>query len=196
VGQKGRWRGEREKSKKIFCPPSLSDLWNMGQLDFHCDKFCVSWIVGAFCIKDAEPGSWSTLRLVVLHVCVFWFGWGRQQKHHMAAPPPAGLWRRMEGNRQKPVGRDKGSLTEQQTKGTGTATIQIRGIHNTKRQTAESNCHRPLPLRAPKPWLTYRPAATPHQNPAWEHMVWNTRLCLARWGQPAWLCLFLDSSEN
>jgi len=41
----------------------------------------------------------------------------------------------MERNRQKLVGWDKGSLTEQQTKGTGTTTIPIRGIHKTK-QTA------------------------------------------------------------
>jgi len=33
--------------------------------------------------------------------------------------------------RPKLVGRDKGSLTEQQTKGTVTTTIQIKGIHNT-----------------------------------------------------------------
>ena len=45
---------------------------------------------------------------------------------------PAGVWRRMERNRQKLVGRDKGSLTEQQTKGTGTTTIQIRRKHKTK----------------------------------------------------------------
>jgi len=66
---------------------------------------------------------------------VLWFGCGRQQKCHAAAPPPARVRRRMERNRQKPVGRDKGSLTEQQTKGTGTTTIQIKGIHKTK-QTA------------------------------------------------------------
>jgi len=41
----------------------------------------------------------------------------------------------MERDRQKLVGRDKGSLTEQQTKGTGTTTIQKRGIHNTNRTT-------------------------------------------------------------
>jgi len=41
----------------------------------------------------------------------------------------------MERNRQKLVGPDKGSLTEQQTKGTGTTTIQIRRIHNTNRTT-------------------------------------------------------------
>jgi len=54
------------------------------------------------------------------------FGCSRQQKHHAAASPPAGLRRKMERNRQKLVGRDNGSLTEQQTKGTGTTTIQKR----------------------------------------------------------------------
>jgi len=45
--------------------------------------------------------------------------------------PPARVWRRMEKNRQKLVGRDKGSLTEQQTKGTGTTKIKVRRKHNT-----------------------------------------------------------------
>jgi len=40
----------------------------------------------------------------------------------------------MERKRQKLVGRDKGSLTEQQTKGTVTTTIQKRGIHKTNQQ--------------------------------------------------------------
>jgi len=40
----------------------------------------------------------------------------------------------MQRNRQKPVGRDKGSITEQQTEGTGT-TIQMRRKHNTNRTT-------------------------------------------------------------
>jgi len=59
----------------------------------------------------------------------------------------------MERNRQKPVGRDKGSLTEEQTKGTGTTMIQIRGIHKTKQQNAESSSHCPPPPRAPEPQL-------------------------------------------
>jgi len=45
----------------------------------------------------------------------------------------------------KLVGQDKGSLTEQQTKGTGTTMVQIR-IHKTKQQNAESRSHRPPPL--------------------------------------------------
>ena len=86
---------------------------------------------------------------------IIWFGFSRQQMRHTAAPPPAGVQRRMERKRQKPVGRDQGSLTEQQTKGTGTTTIQIRGKHKTK-QTAERAA------------LTDRTdaAAPPHRNPA------------------------------
>jgi len=41
----------------------------------------------------------------------------------------------MERNRQKLVSWDKGSLTEQQTKGTVTTTIQISRKHNTNRTT-------------------------------------------------------------
>ena len=52
-----------------------------------------------------------------------------------AAPPPAGVRRRTERKRQKLVGRDKGSLAEQQTKRTITTTTQIRWIHNTNSRT-------------------------------------------------------------
>jgi len=54
----------------------------------------------------------------------------------------------MERNRQKLVGWDKGSLTEQQTKGIVTTTIPIRRIHKTKQQSAESNSQHLPPLRA------------------------------------------------
>jgi len=97
-------------------------------------------------------------------ICLLWFGCGRQQKRHMAAPPPARVRRRMERNRQKLVGRDKGSLTEQQTKGTVTATIQVRGIHKTKQNT-ESRSHHP-PLRAPKPRVRSRRPAPPPREPS------------------------------
>jgi len=73
---------------------------------------------------------------------VLWFGCGRQQKHHVAAPPLARVWRRMERKRQKLVGRDKGSLTEQQTKGTGTTMIQIRRKHNTNCTTHRASLSR------------------------------------------------------
>ena len=59
----------------------------------------------------------------------------------MAAPPPARVQRRTERNRQKLVGRDKGSLTEQQTEETVTATIQIRRKHNTNHTTQRAALH-------------------------------------------------------
>jgi len=72
----------------------------------------------------------------------------------------------MERNRQKLVGRDKGSLTEQQTKETGTTMIQIRRKHNT-------NC---TTYRAPLPDQTgamcfqavreFPLPRSPHRNPA------------------------------
>jgi len=75
----------------------------------------------------------------------------------VAAPPPAGVRRRIERIRQKLVGWDKGSLTEQQTKGTLTTTIQIRRIHNTNSRTEplslpataaqlRESSHNPVPL--------------------------------------------------
>jgi len=82
----------------------------------------------------------------------------------MAAPPPAGVWRRTERNKQKLVGQDKGNLTEQQTKGTGTTTIQIMRIHNTKQQNAESNSHHPP--HAPKPQLPSCCRSSPQPEPS------------------------------
>jgi len=59
----------------------------------------------------------------------------------------------MERNRQKLVGRDKGSLTEQQTKGTVITTVQIRRKHNTNRTTQRAALHRcavPIHERVPE----------------------------------------------
>jgi len=61
-----------------------------------------------------------------------------------ATQPPLStgrVWRRMERNRQKLVGRDKGILTEQQTKGTVTTTIQIRSKHDTNCTTHRAALH-------------------------------------------------------
>ena len=49
------------------------------------------------------------------------------------------------------MGRDKGSLTEQQTKGTGTTTIQKRGLHRTNPQ---NRAHRTEPLSRTEPPLS------------------------------------------
>jgi len=84
--------------------------------------------------------SWAERKLIklnkgkcrILHLqknTLFWFGCDQQQKRHVAAPPPARVQRRMERKRQKLVGRDKGSFTEQQTE--GTTTITKKGLHKT-----------------------------------------------------------------
>jgi len=76
----------------------------------------------------------------------------------------------MERNRQKIVGRDKGSLTEQQTKGTVTTTIQKRGIHRTNPQ---NRAHRTellsdqtvaVPSRAAREFLPMPPLPTGTQH--------------------------------
>jgi len=82
----------------------------------------------------------------------------------VAAPPPAGVRRRMERNRQKLVSQNKGSLTEQQTKGTGTTMVQIRRIHNTNSRKGQSHSHHPLP-HAPEPRVSSRCPAPPPPEP-------------------------------
>jgi len=120
------------------------------------------------------------------------FSCSRQQERHAATASPAGVPRRMERNRQKLVGRDKGSLTEQQTKGTGATTVQIRRKHNTNR-----TAHRAALLDRTAAELSRAVSDfLPLSSPPPERMVWNTLLCLSRWGQPARLCPFLDSGEN
>jgi len=67
----------------------------------------------------------------------------------------------MERNRQKMVGRDKGSLTQQQTEGTGTTMIQKRRKHDkTDRRTDPLSWTGPAP-RAPYPLVSSRRAALP-----------------------------------
>jgi len=71
----------------------------------------------------------------------------------------------MERKRQKLVGQDKDSLTEQQTKGTGTTTIQKRGIYKTNPQNRPTLSDRTAaePSQAASEFPPRRP---PHQNPA------------------------------
>jgi len=74
----------------------------------------------------------------------------------------------MERNRQKLVGRDKGSLTEQQTKGTPTTMIQIRGKHNTNHTTQRAAllnyCRCALPSRDRVPATPLPPTGTQHDG--------------------------------
>jgi len=67
----------------------------------------------------------------------------------------------MERNRQKPVGRDKGSLTEQQTEGTGITMVQIRRKHNTNRTTHRTALPDWTSARAPEPRVSSCPQLPP-----------------------------------
>jgi len=88
----------------------------------------------------------SALPLSPLHVWApikcFGFGCRLQQERHAAAPPPAGVRRRMKRNRQKLVGRDKGTLTEQQTEGN-------RNNNDTDKKKTQQRTARP---RQPLSW--------------------------------------------
>ena len=66
-------------------------------------------------MKYLHLRTWVSFDVYWLTEC-FGFSCRWQQKRHVASPPPAGVRRRMKRNRQKLGGRDKGSLTEQQTK--------------------------------------------------------------------------------
>jgi len=88
------------------------------------------------------------------------------------APPPAGVGRRMERKWQKLVGRDKGSLTEQQTKQTVT-TILIRRIYKTVKWTEQLSP--PSAPRTPKLQPTSLRTAPP---PSIKHdSAWYRTLC-------------------
>jgi len=76
----------------------------------------------------------------------------------------------MERNRQKPVGRDKGSLTEQQTKGTATTKIQKRGIHkkNPQNRTALLDKTATEPSRDASEFpLRHRPVTGTQRDGTW-----------------------------
>jgi len=111
-------------------------------------------------------------------------------------PPPrcGGEWKE---NRQKLVGRDKGSLTEQQTEGTGTTKIQIRRKHDTNSHNRPSlpdriSARSPEPREFPpcRPPLPPEPSVTAHGMEYW-----------ALFGQVGSaptprVCPFLESGEN
>jgi len=65
-----------------------------------------------------------------------------------ATPPPAGVGRRMERKRQKLVGQDKGSLTEQQTKPKVTTTIQRRRTYKTNSEMQRATLTARCPARS------------------------------------------------
>jgi len=128
------------------------------------------------------------------------FGCRRQQKRHAAAPPPAGVRRRMKRKRQKPVGRDKGSLTEQQNRGkTGTTTIQIRRKHNNEPSGPDSRSPETGPtLRPPQAASAFPPRRPSPPEPRVTSHGMEYRALFGQVGSAPtpWLCPFLDSGEN
>jgi len=101
-----------------------------------------------------------------IHAYCSGLGCSWQQKRRAAALPPTGVRMRMETNRQKLVGGDKGSLTEEQTKGTGTTTIQIKRKHDTNRTTHRGVLPDRTSACAPEPRVSCCRATPTHRNPA------------------------------
>ena len=106
---------------------------------------------------------------------------GSKEPHDCSiAPPPTGVGRRMGRKRQKLVGQDKGSLTEQQTKWTVTTTILISRVYktNSKMHRAVLTTWCPAGSRAMTPFPPPRsPAGTQHggtwyQTPCSVWPVW------------------------
>jgi len=130
---------------------------------------------------------------------LFWFGSGRQQKHHAAAPPPARVRRRMKRKRQKLVGRDKGSLTEQQTKGTVTTTIQIRRKYDTNSHNRPALSDRTGAARSPATSESppRRPPPPPEPSVTAQGMEYQALFGQVGSAPPhPGLCPFLDFGEN
>ena len=87
------------------------------------------------------------------------------KKRHVATPPPAGVQRRMERNRQKLVGRDKGSFTEQQTEGNSNNNDTDEEETQHKLHSPES-CSPGLMPRDPETRVSSHHPAPPSRKPA------------------------------
>ena len=70
---------------------------------------------------------------------------------HSNTSPPAGAGRRMERNRQKLMGQDKGSLTELWMKWRITTTVLIRQIYKTKSEVHRGTLTTQIPVHSSKP---------------------------------------------
>ena len=96
------------------------------------------------------------------------------------------------------MGRDKGSLTEQQTEGTGTTTIQIRRKHNNEphdpdSRSPEQDGHRALPSRSSVPPRRPPPPERSVTAHGMEHRALFGQVGSAPTPR---LCPFLESGEN
>jgi len=99
----------------------------------------------------------------------------------------------MERKRQKLVGRDKGSLTEQEQQRYRKGELYKTNPQN---RTTLPDCTAAEPSRATSEFPPHRPSPPPEPSMTAHGM--NTLLCLARLGlsQPTRLCALLDSGEN
>jgi len=114
-------------------------------------------------------------------------------------PPPrcGGEWKE---RGRKLVGRDKGSLTEQQTEGTATTTIQIRGTHRTDCTTPQTcspgqDQRRMLPSRKSVPAVQRRPSP-PEPSVTSHGMEYRALFSQVGSASTPRLCPFLKSGEN
>jgi len=132
----------------------------------------------------------SALPLSLPHAWVpnlmLWFGCRNKSATWLPLPQPGcgGEWK--ETGKNWWVGWDKGSLTEQQTKGTRTTMIQIRRIHNTKQCNTESRSHLPPLPRAPEPQeSSCRPAPPPELSMTTQGMEYPALFGQVGSGRPA-----------
>jgi len=95
------------------------------------------------------------------------------KKRHAAAPPPAGGRRRMKRKRQKLVGWDKSSLTEQETEGTVTTTVQIRRKHNNESRDPDSRSPEQDPGAAPSQAASESPPRRPSPTGTPHDVTWH-----------------------
>jgi len=96
------------------------------------------------------------------------------------------------------VGRDKGSLTEQQTEGTATTTVQLRRKHNNEPHDPDSCSPKQYRRRVPpKPRVRFRRAAPPLEPSMMSHGM-EYRALFGQVGSAPTprLCPFLESGEN
>jgi len=101
-------------------------------------------------------------------------------------------------NRQKPVGRDKGSLTEQQTEERGTTTEQIRRKHNNEPHDPDSRSPEQDQRCAPPNRETVPAAPPPPREPSVTSHGMEYRGPFGQVGSAPTprLCPFLESGEN
>ena len=116
-------------------------LWpHLQNADFSFIFHCMMWYINKRSLIIPPCGTFTHLNSVcVRHISsvLVLAAAGNKSATRPPLPPPGCGGERKERGR-KPVGRDKGSLTEQQTEGTGTTMVQIRRKHNNEPHNPQS----------------------------------------------------------